>query len=403
MPGYGNTISHTFNAPGSGGIFCLPDACKNGTKKHANTMEFGEYLPLQEPDRAGRIDAWQAAIGLQAVDGLQTSEYLLQTAKRNIDGEISIDEAQKIIHAYYDNRSTHAAEGEEEADKVATNIARLLGENAFRLIPATLPELHRRIFTGVYKFAGNIRDVNISKKEWVLRGDSVLYTPAPLIRETLEWDIRQELNFNYDGISMEEAIEHIGLFISGVWQIHPFAEGNTRTTAVLLIKYLRFMGFEVDNSPFARYSWYFRNALVRASYRNSHKRINKDTTFLRRFLSNLLIGTHYELKNRFMLIPEAPTEQVTEQVPSSEVSDLLSQYSEQLKTLIKVMKNDAYSMKKLMDLCGIKHRPSFTENYIKPAIANGIIKPTHEENPNHPRQKYHLTIKGLLLHNNTIT
>lgn len=206
MPGYGNTISHTFNAPGFGGIFCLPDACKNGTKEHANTMEFGEYLPLQEPDRAGRIAAWQAAIGLQAVDGLKTSEYLLQTAKRNIDGEISIDEAQKIIHAYYDNRSTHAAEGEEEADKVATNIARLLGENAFRLIPATLPELHRRIFTGVYKFAGNIRDVNISKKEWVLRGDSVLYTPAPLIRETLEWDIRQELNFNYDGISMEEAI-----------------------------------------------------------------------------------------------------------------------------------------------------------------------------------------------------
>lgn len=126
---------------------------------------------------------------------------------------------------------------------------------------------------------------------------------------------QQELNFNYDGISMEEAIDHIGLFISGVWQIHPFAEGNTRTTAVLLIKYLRFIGFEVDNSPFARYSWYFRNALVHASYRNSHKRINKDTTFLRRFLSNLLIGTHYELKNRFMLIPEAPTEQVTEQVP----------------------------------------------------------------------------------------
>ena len=277
--------------------------------------DYSAYIPVGEPDGEGRLQAWQTAIGLQAVDGLHPSAYLLKTAKRNIAGDISIDEARRLIHDYYESREMRSAQeaDEQEADKVSVNMAKLLGESAFKLIPAALVDIHRRLFEGVFRFAGEIRKVDIIKKEWVLRGDTVLYTPAPFIEESLEWDIKQELLFDYDAASMEQAVEHIGKFIAALWQIHPFAEGNTRTTAVLLIKYLRFMGFAVDNTLFARHSWYFRNALVRANYRNTKKGISKTPVFLLRFLRNLLMGEQHELKNRFLLIPDNDTEQVTEQ------------------------------------------------------------------------------------------
>ena len=367
--------------------------------------EFGCYIPVEEPDSQGRLHVWQTAIGLQAVDGLKPSEYLLQTANRNIAGDISIDEAQKLIHSYYESREarTDKEASEQEADKVSVNMAKLLGEPSFKLMPAAITDIHRRLFEGVFRFAGEIRKVDISKKEWVLRGDTVLYTPAPCIEESLEWDIKQELLFDYDAATMEQAVEHIGKFISAIWQIHPFAEGNTRTTAVFLIKYLRFMGFEVDNTPFVRHSWYFRNALVRANYRNSKKGINKNPVFLNRFLRNLLMGEQHELKNRFLIIgdgsDEAATEQVTVQVPPVPSQELSSQYSTSIQLLIKGMENQSYSMKQLMEICSVKHRPSFIENYVKPAIEKGIIKLLYEDKPNHPRQKYLLTIKGMLLHN----
>lgn len=283
--------------------------------------EFGGYTEETEPDAQGRLYAWQTAIGLQAVDGLKPSDFLVQTAQRNISGEISIDDARRLISEYYETRDLSTTEEADahEADKVAANIAKLLGERSFKLLPAMVPEIHRRVFEGVFKFAGQYRKIDISKKEWVLRQDTVMYCPAPAIAESVVWDIEQELKCDYGELSLQQAVEHVATFIAALWQIHPFAEGNTRTTAVLLIKYLRFMGFEVDNTPFARNAWYFRNALVRANYHDTRKGIRKNPTFLIQFLRNVLMGEQHELKNRYLRIPEnanAPhtTEQVTEQV-----------------------------------------------------------------------------------------
>ena len=368
--------------------------------------EFGGYEIAQEPDSEGRLYAWQIAIGLQAVDGLKPSDFLTQTANRNIAGDISIDEARHLIHEYYENRELRTQQeiDEHEADKVSANIAKLLGEEAFRLIPATISYIHECIFDGVFKFAGQYRKINISKKEWVLRGDSVSYTPAPVIAESITWDIEQELKCDYSKLNMEQAVEHIASFISALWQIHPFAEGNTRTSAVLLIKYLRFMGFAVDNASFVRHAWYFRNALVRANYHNTKKHINKEPKYLLRFLRNVLLGENHELKNRYLIIPEevsAPpsTEQATVQVQQVTADNILSQYSTAIQTLIKSMGTEAYSLRQLMEICGLKHRPTFIENYITPAISTGIVRLLYPDKPKHPRQKYLLTVKGLLLHN----
>ncbi len=363
--------------------------------------EFGEYDCEREPDAIKRLYVWQTAIGLQAVDGLKTSDFLRNTAQRNIAGDISIDEARSLIHQYYENRDQHAQPAnEQEADIVSGNIAKLLEEDSFRLIPSMISEIHKRIFEGVFPFAGQFRSINIAKKEWVLRDESVIYTPAPLIADSLAWDIQQELKYDYDSLTLEQAVEHIAAFISGIWQIHPFAEGNTRTTAVFLIKYLRFMGFEADNSPFMHHSWYFRNALVRANYRNTHAQIKKTPTFLIKFLRNLILGEQHELKKRDLLIPvvqDADTQ--AEPTKTQKNSEPCKQYPDTVQMLIRLMGIQPYSLRQLMELCRIKHRPSFIENYIKPALSCGIIRLLHKEKPNHPRQKYLLTIKGQLLHN----
>lgn len=260
--------------------------------------EFEEYLKQDEPGKKGRAIAWATAIGLQEVDGLSTSEYLRETAVRNIEGEISIDKAQELIKAYYerkDNRVSHK-NSEEEADKVSANISKILGEQAFVFSPIGLISTHRRIFNGVFNHAGKIRDFNITKKEWVLDGDTVLYSPASEIMDTLEYDFGEEKKFSYRGLNIDQIIDHLIKFVSGIWQIHPFREGNTRTTAVFLIKYLRSMGYEIDNKPFSENSWYFRNALVRANVKNPSKGIEQTDEYLKYFFENLLKGTSHELK-----------------------------------------------------------------------------------------------------------
>lgn len=382
---------------------CLPAVANRGKTRVHMWSEFGEYIPETEPEGVERLYVWQMAVGLQAVDGLKPSDFLLQTARRNIAGDIGIDEVRRLVYEYYENRElrTEQERTEHEADKVAANMAKILGERSFSLVPGMVVSIHQRLFDGVFPFAGQFRKVDISKKEWVLRGDTVLYSPAPLIEESVHWDIAQERNFNYVSLSLSQAVEHLAHFIAALWQIHPFAEGNTRTMAVLLIKYLRYMGFDADYTLFARHSWYFRNALVRANYHNPKKGVDKDFKYLVNFLRNLLMGETHELKNRYLIIPDveqaaAATEQVTEQVRGEK---LIAQFSNQLQILIKGMEEQEYSMKQLMALCSIKHRPSFIENYIKPAISNGIVKLKYEDNPNHPRQKYLLTIKGVLLRN----
>ena len=261
---------------------------------------FEEYLKESEPDKANKGYAWSTAIGLQAVDGLKTSEYLIDTAIQNIEGKITMREAQELINSYYEERPAHFSDEErtEEADKVSSRIAGLLSETAFSFSPNEYISIHRKLFMGIYSHAGKIRDYNITKKEWVMDGATVMYGSASELIATLEYDFSQEKAFSYKGLSMEEIIHHLAVFISRLWQIHIFEEGNTRTTAVFFIKYLRMLGFTATNDIFAENAWYFRNALVRANYTNLQKGIYETTEYLEVFLRNLLLGERNELHNR---------------------------------------------------------------------------------------------------------
>lgn len=264
---------------------------------------FQEYLKHTEPDKASKGYAWSTAIGLQAVDGLKPSQYLIDTAIQNIEGKITIKEAQGLIDSYYNEKPTPADENRtEEADKVASRIAGILSEPAFSFTPNEYIAIHRRLFTGIYSHAGTLRDYNITKREWVLDGDTVTYGSALELRETLEYDFSREREFSYQGLTMDQIIHHLALFVSNLWQIHVFAEGNTRTTAVFFIKYLRTLGFSATNDIFAHNAWYFRNSLVRANYTNLQKDIHETTEYLELFLRNLLLGENNELHNRVMHI-----------------------------------------------------------------------------------------------------
>ena len=262
---------------------------------------FDEYIVQGETSRRQRAENWQIAIGLQDVDRLQNSPYLLKTAKEHIEGNIDFAAVQKRIADYYRTEEGRklAASRSDEADIVAMRIQAILAEDAFAFIPEEYLRLHKRLFDGVFPHAGKYRQVNILKKEWVLDGESVIYAPAGLLKETLEYDFSQERKFSYHGLSEQETLKHICKFISGLWQIHPFMEGNTRTMAVFTIFYLRKFGFSADNEPFKRHSWYFRNALVRANYNNYAQGISSTTVFLERFFENLLFQGKNELKNRF--------------------------------------------------------------------------------------------------------
>lgn len=270
--------------------------------------DFEEYIKQGEPQKREKGYAWQTAIGLQAVDDLKPSEYLIQTARQHIEGDITIEEAKQLIDSYYQSKTVRASveDRTEEADKVSARIAEILSEKTFTFSPVEYIAIHRRLFQGIYKFAGKIRDYNITKNEWVLRGDTVLYSSAGSIRETLDYDFAQEKSFSYKELNINDAIKHIASFISGIWQIHAFGEGNTRTTAVFTIKYLRTFGFNISNDAFANHSWYFRNALVRANYNNLSKGIYATTEYIEAFFRNLILSEHNELKNRMMLVQESP-------------------------------------------------------------------------------------------------
>ena len=264
---------------------------------------FQKYLKESEPDKLTRGYAWSTAIGLQAVDGLRPSEYLINTAVQNIEGEITLQEAKYLIDNYYQNRPARSDEERtEEADKVSARIAEILSETAFSFTPNEYMSIHRRLFQGIYSHAGKIRDYNITKKEWVLDGATVLYGSASELKATLEYDFAQERNFSYRGLSMDEIIHHLAVFISRLWQIHIFGEGNTRTTAVFFIKYLKTLGFSATNDIFAQNAWYFRNALVRANYTDLKKGVYETTEYLEIFLRNLLLNEKNELHNRYLHI-----------------------------------------------------------------------------------------------------
>ena len=264
-----------------------------------------------EPEKRKKVYAWRTGIGLQAVDGLKTSDYLLHTAVRNIEGEITFQEANALLQSYYEaHPSSDFEDRTEEADKVSIRIAELLSEKAFSFTPQEYISIHRKLFAGIYSHAGRLRDYNITKQEWVLDGASVLYGSATELRATLDYDFSEERNFSYKGLSLDEMIHHLAVFLSRLWQIHIFGEGNTRVTAVFFIKYLRTLGLEVTNDVFAENAWYFRNALVWANYNDLKKGIHETTAFLELFLRNLLLNEHHLLRNRTLHIAWTPDEAI---------------------------------------------------------------------------------------------
>ena len=362
---------------------------------------FDEYLRQGEPSQKESAENWKTAIGLQAVDGLQPSAYLIDVAKRNIEGEITLDETRKLIDAYYQSKTvrTPKDEDEEEADKVSANIAKILASKTFAFNTNGYVSLHRRIFEGVFKHAGEIRQYDISKKEWVLEGDSVNYLNWEDLRRALDWDIEQEKNFSYKGLTDDEKIEHIAKFISGIWQIHAFREGNTRTTAIFTIQYLRSLGYEVNNEMFAKHSWYFRNALVRANYRNIQKGIDYSPIYLVRFFRNLLLKDSWVLKNRYLHI--RPTDEWKEQprigtpqVPrklSSSTPQVPHKFSQHVETLILSFNDEYMTSAEIMGAIGLKDRKSFSELYLNAALSEKAIERKYPNTPRHPRQQYRMT------------
>ena len=362
---------------------------------------FDEYLRQGEPSQKESAENWKTAIGLQAVDGLQPSAYLIDVAKRNIEGEITLDETRKLIDAYYQSKTvrTPKDEDEEEADKVSANIAKILASKTFSFNTNGYVSLHRRIFEGVFKHAGEIRQYDISKKEWVLEGDSVNYLNWEDLRRALDWDIEQEKNFQYKGLSDDEKIEHIAKFVSGIWQIHAFREGNTRTTAIFTIQYLRSLGYEVNNEMFAKHSWYFRNALVRANYRNIQKGIDYSPIYLVRFFRNLLLKDGWVLKNRYLHIQPTDEWKVqprigTPQVPrklSSSTPQVPHKFSQHVETLILSFNDEYMTSAEIMGAIGLKDRKSFSELYLNAALSEKAIERKYPNTPRHPRQQYRMT------------
>ncbi|MBR4584993.1 MAG: Fic family protein [Bacteroidales bacterium] len=380
-------------------------------------LNFDEYIRQGEPAKRERADAWRVAIGLQAVDGLKTSEYLQETARRNIEGEITIDQAREMVKQYYVTKTTHDEDDaeKEEADKVSSNISKLLQTDAFTYSVAGLAAIHKAIFEGVFKHAGQFREYDISKKEWVLRGDSVLYGRWQDLRMAIEYDLEQERQFDYSTLDKGQMMEHLAKFVAGIWQTHPFREGNTRATAVFTIKYLRSQGFQVNNQMFEQHSWYFRNALVRANYRNLEKGIGYEPMFLVRFFRNLLLGENNILKNRYMIInpPEEWKMPESEQTPDKyrtstgqtpdklpdKLPDKFDTNNLHIKKLITIIGRDNFSIKEMMDKAGLKNRESFMDVYLNPAIKDKFVRLLYPKSPRHPRQKYLLTVKGLALYN----
>lgn len=370
-------------------------------------IDFEAYERLAEPHKRERASLWRTAIGLQDVDGLKVSDYLKEAAVKHIEGDITIDDVRQQLKSYYVNKTTHDNDDaeKEEADRVAANIAKLLSEQSFSFTALEFLNIHRHLFDGVFKHAGEIRPYDISKKEWVLQGDTVVYGRAADIMMALRYDIQQEKDFCYKGLTTDEIINHIVDFVTLLWQNHPFREGNTRTTAVFVIKYLRSIGFRANNDLFAENSWYFRNALVRANYRNPSKGVEPNKSFLVKFFRNLMLGEQHELKNRYMLIgyndtdnPHTSTHTSTRTSTSTSTNNLKAGLTENVKRLILAIGTDEKSVKEMMEAIGLKNRPNFLEYSLTPAISDGFVTMKYPSSPRHPRQKYLLTVKGLAVY-----
>lgn len=388
-------------------------------------LDFDEYIRQGEPSQKEKAGYWQTAIGLQAVDGLTVSEYLQDTARRHIEGDITIDDARELVNQYYIKKTARDAndEDKEEADRVSSNIVKVLSSPTFNFTTGGYQSVHRRIFDGVLKHAGEFRTYDITKKEWVLEGDTVLYLNWEDLRRAIDYDLEKERAYIYKGKSPDEMITHLTQFVSGLWQTHAFGEGNTRTTAIFTIQYLRSLGFDVDNNQFAKHSWYFRNALVRANYRNITKHIEYTPVYLERFFRNLLLGEQWDLRNRYLHIHQTgewseqpnlatpsstPSSTPTSTPSSTPTSSLVINLNPNSKfytnndtiiELILAIGDEELGIKQIMENKGLKDRKNFIDYHLEPAMKEKFVRRKYPDRPNHPRQKYLLTVKGVALYN----
>ena len=368
-------------------------------------MDFDGYLRAKEPGLREKAYAWKTAVGLQKVDGLTPSEFLIETAKKNIEGEITLAESRRRIESYYKSRPVKSEDSDRvrEADLVSQHIAEVLSEPTFSLMPSSYLAIHRKLFRGVFGHAGKIRDYNITKTEWVLDEDTVRYESADVIAATIEYEFDRERRFDYRGLTPRAIVAHLVRFISDLWQIHAFGEGNTRTTAIFTIKYLRHLGYNVTNDVFADNSWYFRNALVRANYVNLPRGVHPTAVYLEKFFANLLLGEKNELKSRNLHISLQPPEselvpsgreQAGEQVRAAAVAALQPRPSKQVARLLKKL-NGEMTVVEMMAALKLGGRRNFLEKYLTPAITAGWIERTEPDARHSPNQRYRLTGNGV--------
>ena len=306
---------------------------------------FEQYKKQGEPGQAEKAVLWEAAIGLQKTDGLEVSEHLIEIARRHIEGDITIDQAREGLELYYEAQSDVESRTE-EADKVSQRIMEILAEKTFWFNPEELLGIHKRLLEGIYDHAGKIRQVNLTKGQIILDGDSVSYLNWQQIKKALDYDFADERVFNYKDLNLRGKVERIAEFTRRIWQIHPFEEGNTRTVAVFIVKYLRTKGFEPNWEMFKGHSWYFRNSLVRANYENFKKGVYNTNEFLMRFFGNLLLGENHKLQNRDMKVT-APKDKMHEaiiaiinekqNITQTEIANLVGRSERTIKTIMKQM------------------------------------------------------------------
>ena len=263
------------------------------------------YQEEQKPAYYIKQLQWDMAIGLQQVDNLKPSKYLEQISEKNILGELTIKEVEQSLKEYYTTKEQQNINHNElECDFVSMRIVELLNQDNFELSVDYLKYIHKYLFQDVHEFAGEFRKIDFSKHEKILNNDSVAYGDSKTLKESLEYDISLEKEKNYKDMYIVDVIKNITDFSSSIWQVHPFREGNTRTTAVFIEKYLINLGYNVNNTLFKDKSVYFRNALVRSNYFNNYLNIKEDKSYLIKFYENLLLGKNNNLHSEDLIVKE---------------------------------------------------------------------------------------------------
>lgn len=273
-------------------------------------------------DAQRRKEYWNTGIGLNQVDGLEPSSYLVDLAKKNIEGQIDTKEIKKLLTEHYDSKAEN--QQHYECDIVSTRIVELLDQGCFTFSPQMLKSIHKYLFKDVFRdeIVGVFRKQNITKTEPILNGDTVNYGNWNMIDDLYEYDFSQEKEYHYSYPIADKQLKHLSDFVSRVWQVHPFMEGNTRTIAVFTELYLRNMGYDVNNEMFKAYATYFRGALVRSNYRNVKTGVNETNEYLDKFFSNLLGNTNYELNEDELFCDKKgrnPGKQMNENSPKADM------------------------------------------------------------------------------------